>query len=97
MECKMIESAAYSELQTLIIRLCERILHLASLSLLPKPDRWLTTEEVCKALHVTKRTLQYYRQNGTVPYTVLGNKIFFEEETIHRILSENLIPHNNNG
>jgi len=39
MECKMIESAAYSELKTLIIRLCERIQHLASLSLLPKPDK----------------------------------------------------------
>ncbi len=92
----MIESAAYSELQSLIIRLCERILHLASLSLLPKPDKCLPTDEACKALYITKRTLQYYRQNGTVPYTVLGNKIFFEEETIHRILSDNLIPHNNN-
>ena len=39
MKCKMIESAAYSELQSLIIRLCERSLHLASLSLFPKPDK----------------------------------------------------------
>ena len=92
MECKMIESAAYRELQSLILRLCGRIAHLASLSVSPAPDRWLTQEEVCKALRITKRALQYYRQAGIVPYTAIGNKIFFREADIHRILTDNLIP-----
>lgn len=87
----MIESAAYRELQSLILRLCGRIAHLASLSVSPASDRWLTQEEVCKALRLTKRTLQYYRQTGVVPYTAIGNKIFFREADIHRILSDNLI------
>ena len=74
----MIESAAYRELQSLVIRLCGRIAHLASSTVSPKPDKWLTQEEVCKALRITKRALQYYRQTGVIPYTVLGNKIFFK-------------------
>lgn len=69
MECKMIESAAYWELQSLVIRLCGRIAHLASSTVSPKPDKWLTQEEVCKALRITKRALQYYRQTGVIPYT----------------------------
>ena len=36
--------------------------------------------------------LAYYRQTGVIPYTALGNKIFFKEEDIHRILINNLIP-----
>lgn len=91
MECKMIESAAYRELQSLVIRLCGRIAHLASSTVSPKPDKWLTQEEVCKALRITKRALQYYCQTGVIPYTALGNKIFFKEEDIHRILINNLI------
>lgn len=92
MECKMIESAAYRELQSLVIRLCGRITHPASSTVSPKPDKWLTQEEVCKALRITKRALQYDRQTGVIPYTTLGNKIFFKEEDIHRILVNNLIP-----
>ena len=88
----MIESAAYRELQSLVIRLCGRITHPASSTVSPKPDKWLTQEEVCKALRITKRALQYYRQTGVIPYTTLGNKIFFKEEDIHRILVNNLIP-----
>ena len=92
MECKMIESAAYRELQSLVIRLCGRITHPASSTVSPKPDKWLTQEEGCKALRITKRALQYDRQTGVIPYTTLGNKIFFKEEDIHRILVNNLIP-----
>ncbi|MEG2064921.1 MAG: helix-turn-helix domain-containing protein [Alistipes sp.] len=54
----------------------------------------MTQEEVCKALHITKRALQYYRQQGVVPYTALGNKIFFREKDIHRILTSNLMKAN---
>lgn len=36
----------------------------------------MTSEEVSKALNITLRALQYYRQIGIVPYTSLGNKVF---------------------
>ncbi|CVI71745.1 helix-turn-helix domain-containing protein [Alistipes sp. CHKCI003] len=51
----------------------------------------MTSEEVSKALNITLRALQYYRQIGIVPYTSLGNKVFFRERDIAHILQHNLI------
>ncbi|WP_347281688.1 helix-turn-helix domain-containing protein [uncultured Alistipes sp.] len=91
MECKMIETGAYDELCSLLHRVCERVDYLASLCLPHKPDKWLTQEEVCKALHITKRGLQYFRQQGIVPYTAIGNKIFIKEADVQRLLAANMI------
>ena len=35
--------------------------------------------------------LQYFRQQGIVPYTAIGNKIFIKEADVHRLLAANLI------
>ncbi len=92
MECKMVESSACREWQSLIVRLCGRITHRASLSVSPQSDKRLTQDEFSKALHLTEHTLQYYRQTDIVPHTAIGNNIFFQETDIHRILTDNLIP-----
>lgn len=53
--------------------------------------RWLTADDVCKALSITKRALQYYRSCGIIPYTAIGNKVVFREEDVRRLLEKNLI------
>ena len=50
-----------------------------------------TAEEVCKALSITKRALQYYRSAGIIPYTALGNKVLFRDDDIRHLLEKNLI------
>lgn len=62
----MIESAVYRELQSLVIRLCGRIAHLAS-TVSSKLDKWLTQEEVCKALRITKRALSITVRPASFP------------------------------
>ena len=64
----MIESGAYRELQSLVIRLCGRIAHLAS-TVSSKLDKWLTQEqeEVCKALRITKRALSITVRPASFP------------------------------
>lgn len=52
----------------------------------------MTSEEVCKALSISKRALQYYRSSNIIPYTSLGNKILYKESDIARILDNHLIP-----
>ena len=54
-------------------------------------EQRLTAEEVCRALRITKRALQYYRSEGIIPSTSLGNKILYKESDIARILQNNLI------
>lgn len=91
MEFQMIEQSAFDEMKTLVTSLRERAERFRELFSPPQPRRWLTAEEVCRALRITKRALQYYRSEGIIPSTSLGNKILYKESDIARILQNNLI------
>lgn len=91
MDFTLIETGAYEELRALIIRISERIASLSTLSTRMQPDRWMTSEEVCKALHVSKRVLNYYRQQHYIPYSMLEKKVYYRESDIHKILRSNLM------
>ena len=88
MEFQMIEQSAFDEMKTLVTTLRERAERFRELFSPPQPRRWLTA---CKALRITKRALQYYRSEGIIPSTSLGNKILYKESDIARILQNNLI------
>ena len=91
MNCILIETSAYADLQTHIQRLLERVSALQALTEKSPTVRWLTADDVCKALSITKRALQYYRSCGIIPYTAIGNKVVFREEDVRRLLEKNLI------
>lgn len=91
MDCILIETSAYADLQAHIQRLLERVSALHALSDKSPTARWLTTDDVCKALSITKRALQYYRSCGIIPYTAIGNKVFFREDDVRHLLEKNLI------
>ena len=52
MDCVLMETSAYKEMQAHLQRLLERVSALHSLSAQPTTVRWLTAEEVCKALSI---------------------------------------------
>ena len=87
----LIETSAYADLQAHIQRLLERVSALHTLTEKSPTVRWLTTDDVCKALSITKRALQYYRSCGIIPYTAIGNKVVFREDDVRRLLEKNLI------
>lgn len=91
MNCILIETSAYTDLQAHVHRLLERVSALEALTEKSPSVRWLTTDDVCKALSITKRALQYYRSCGIIPYTAIGNKVFFREDDIRHLLEKNLI------
>ena len=91
MECKLIEAAAFEELKAIVNRIQSRIICLASKTMPRKPGGWLTQEEVCSMLRVSKRVLQYYRQQRKIPYSTIGNKAYFRESDIQRMLDANLV------
>lgn len=49
-------------------------------------ERFLTDREVSARLKVSRRTLQDYRNNGTIAYYQLGGKILYKESDIERML-----------
>lgn len=52
---------------------------------------YLSGEEVCKLLHISKRTLQQYRDDNILPYIKIGGKIIYKETDLLDILEQNYI------
>lgn len=47
---------------------------------------WLDNQDVCQILNLSKRTLQTYRDNGTLPFTRIGNKMYYKADDLKRII-----------
>jgi hypothetical protein len=61
----------------------------------PSPEEvWLDTDAVCAYLKISKRTLQRYRSNGTIAYSLLGHKTYYAVSEIERLLAEKRIFRN---
>ena len=54
-------------------------------------EDWLDGQDVMQALHISPRTLQTLRSNGTLPHSRIGNKIYYLKSDILKILSDNYI------
>ena len=44
----------------------------------PLTETWLDISEVCLLLKISIRTLQAYIDNGTLPFSKVGGKIYFK-------------------
>jgi|GEM_PF-859521 hypothetical protein len=56
----------------------------------PLDDRledWLDNQDVMQILHISPRTLQTLRSNGILPFSRIGNKIYYRRSDISRILN----------
>lgn len=47
---------------------------------------WLDNQDVCKLLNISKRTLQYLRSTGKLPFSMVGNKCFYKVKDIDTII-----------
>ena len=43
---------------------------------------WLTGDDLCKLLRVSKRTLQNYRDKRVIPFSQIGRKIYYKYSDI---------------
>jgi excisionase family DNA binding protein len=55
-------------------------------------ERYLTSEELCSILKISRRTLQDYRNNGVLPFIQLPGKVLFREADIRKVLKERFRP-----
>jgi hypothetical protein len=58
---------------------------------------WLDNQDVMQALHISLRTLQTLRSNGTLSFSRIGNKIYYRRQNILKILSDNYTMHKIKG
>jgi hypothetical protein len=51
---------------------------------------WCDSDEVCKLLHVSKRTLNNYRVSGVIPFSKLGGRVYYRITDITEYLTNNI-------
>lgn len=54
-------------------------------------ETYLTTEEICSIFNISKRSIQNYRDNRQIPYTVIGGKILYPQSAILKSLHAHYI------
>jgi len=61
-------------------------------SLYSKQDKglkkWLDNQDVCLILNISKRTLQTYRDNGTLPYSQINHKIYYKPNDLELVMNK---------
>jgi len=89
MEVITITSEAFQELKNDISEISKRIDNANNKQ--PLTENWLDIADVCMLLHISKRTLQSYRDNGILPYSQIGGKIYFKASDIDAHLNKHYI------
>jgi len=56
-------------------------------------NKWISGEAVMKKLRISKRTLQTYRDNGILPYSVVIGKFFYNVGDIEKMLDSNYVKY----
>ena len=54
-------------------------------------DKWMNGETVMKKIGVSKRTLQTYRTNGTLRYSAIGSKFYYNIRDIEELMTNNYV------
>lgn len=54
-------------------------------------EELLDGQDIMQLLHISPRTLQTLRSNGTIPHTRLGRKIYYRRQDIENILRVNYV------
>jgi len=52
-------------------------------------ERYLTAVQIMAYLHISRRTLQNYRDRGIFPYATIGGNILYPESKICKVLEQN--------
>ena len=53
-------------------------------------QEWLDNQDVCEILCISKRTLQTYRDNGTLAFSQIGHKMYYKREDVKKLMDDNL-------
>lgn len=81
------EIIAYQEMMTRLRNRIEEILE--NYRPVMNGEIYLSGEDVCSLLHISKRTLQQYRDDNILPYIQIGGKIIYKESDIFYLLEQN--------
>ena len=86
MEVISIERSTYEELLTSFNNFVTKMKGMASRSYDKGLSDWLDNQDVCQMLNISPRTLQTFRDNGTLAYSQINRKVYYKPEDVESIL-----------
>jgi excisionase family DNA binding protein len=90
MEIVCIELSAWEMLKAQVKRLSSEMSALKELYCPNPRDGWIDSADVCRALGISKRTLQTWRGNGKIPFSMLGGKVYYHRSDINSLLQSGM-------
>jgi hypothetical protein len=54
-------------------------------------ENWMDAQDVMLSLHISRRTLQSLRDNGTLPFSRINGKLYYKMSDIESLLESNYI------
>ncbi|MDB0812225.1 helix-turn-helix domain-containing protein [Phocaeicola vulgatus] len=94
MEIVNIEAATFQEMKMTLKHFSTRIRQIVGKTLTKNTEEWLDNQDVCTFLKISPRTLQNLRNNGSIPYTRIERKIFYNKRDIWNFIEERNIQSN---
>lgn len=58
-------------------------------------SKWLDNQDVCNILNISKRTLQYYRNNGKISFSQINSKCYYKASDVEKLLNNSLTSKQN--
>lgn len=89
MQVITIESQAFQDLMSKIDNLENKFEEISRKATTPLGEKWLDNQDVCLELKISKRTLQYYREESLIPYSMIKHKIFYRAKDVNAFLMSN--------
>ena len=88
MEIVNIEARTYEAMMSRFEQFARRVDSLCEQHRSKEMKEWLDNQDVCAILNISKRTLQTLRDNGTLGYTMIGNKAYYKPEDVQNIIGK---------
>lgn len=86
MEIVIIEKTAFEALLSGVGTLTEKVNALHRRCGDKEMSNWLDGEDVCRLLHISRRTLQTLRDNRLIGFSQINRKFYYKPEEVERLL-----------
>ena len=86
MEVISIERSTYEELLTSFNSFVTQMRAMADRGTDKRLGDWLDNQDVCQMMNISPRTLQTFRDNGTLAYSQINRKVYYKPENVESIL-----------
>ena len=85
MSLKIVQETTFNAMLSKVAALKGRFSSIASSKAKGLED-WLDTQDVCTLLHISPRTLQTFRSNGTLAFSQIGGKYYYHKNSVSKLI-----------